>query len=213
MTGAPQDTGASTASRDDSKQVFDFRKPGREDAPGQPRYRLTRPVFLVGFMGAGKTSVSRKLARNAGVTAIDMDTFIQRRCGKKTAEIFAESGEAGFRAIETDVLRELAHGEPRLVSCGGGVVLAAENREILRASGFVLYLEVTAAEAASRITNFSSRPLFGDLENAQRVIDGRLPLYEEVADARIDTAGRGTGSIAREALALLRKERVLVEAV
>lgn len=188
-------------------QVFDFRKPGTAEA--HRPWELTRPVFFVGFMGAGKTSVARKLARNAGVAAIDMDTYIERRCDMKVKEIFAESGEAGFRAIETDVLRELVHDEPRLVSCGGGVVLAEQNRALLKEGGFVVYLMVTAAEAASRISDVSTRPLFGDLEQAQRVIESRLPLYEEVADIVIDTAGRGTGSIAREAFRRLKEEGVL----
>ena len=190
-------------------EVFDFRKPGSAGPSRQAGWKLERPVFFVGFMGAGKTSVARKLARNAGIASIDMDTYIERVCDCKVKQIFAESGEEGFRAIETDVLRELASGEPRLVSCGGGVVLKPENREGLKRDGFVVYLKVTAAEAASRISDVSTRPLFGDLEQAQRVIEGRLPLYEEVADIAIDTAGRGTGSIAREAFARLREEGIL----
>lgn len=192
----------------DQRQVFDFRKDSA-GATAQVTYGLSRPVFFVGFMGAGKTSVARKLARQAGVAAIDMDTFIERRCDMKVREIFAESGEAGFRAIETDVLRELASGEPCLVSCGGGVVLSQVNREILKERGFVVYLKVTAAEAASRISDVSTRPLFGDLDQAQRVIEDRLPLYEEVADAAVETAGRGSGSVAREIFALLREKGVL----
>lgn len=188
-------------------EVFDFRKP--QARPVEPVYQLGKTVFFVGFMGAGKTSVARKLARHAGVAAVDMDTFIERRCDMKVSEIFAESSEAGFRSIETDVLRELATGEPRLVSCGGGVVLAPENRVILRDCGFVVYLQVTAAEAASRISDLSTRPLFGDLVQAQSVIEGRLPLYEEVADITIDTAGRGTGSIAREVFSLLKEQGIL----
>ena len=191
-------------------EVLDFRKPKLDDAPHQALWELARPVFFVGFMGAGKTSVARKLARMAGVASIDMDTYIERVYDRKVKQIFAESGEAGFRAIETDVLRDLTQGEPRLISCGGGVVLSPENREILKAHGFVVYLKVTAVEAASRISDVSTRPLFGDLDQAQRVIEGRLPLYEEVADIEIDTAGRGTGSIAREAFARLRKEGMLV---
>lgn len=192
-------------------QVFDFRKERHAGDGAEPSWHLVCPVFFVGFMGAGKTSVARKLARSAGVAAIDMDTYIERRCDRKVKEIFAEVGEAGFRSIETDVLRELSGGDPCLVSCGGGVVLAPENREILKAGGFVVYLQVTAAEAASRISDVSSRPLFGDLEQAQRVIEGRLPLYDEVADITIDTAGRGTGSIARTAFARLRDEGILVQ--
>ena len=193
----------------DTQQVFDFRKSAEAGDSRRVSYQLACPVFFVGFMGAGKTSAARKLARNAGVTAIDMDTFIERRCDMKVKQIFEESGEAGFRAIETDVLRELACGEPQLVSCGGGVVLAPVNREILREHGFVVYLKVTAAEAASRISDKSSRPLFGDLEKAQRTIDERLPLYEEVADLTVDTAGKGSGAIAREVFGLLKREGVL----
>ena len=133
-----------------SPQVFDFRKPAAA-RPERP-CELQKSVFFVGFMGAGKTSVARKLARNAGIAAIDMDTYIERRCDMKVKEVFARMGEAGFRAIETDVLRELATGEPQLVSSGGGVVLAPENRRILIDEGFVVYLQVTAAEAASSTT-------------------------------------------------------------
>ena len=108
----------------------------------------------------------------------------------KVKQIFAEAGEEGFRQIETDVLRELAcSSEPQLVSCGGGVVLAEENRRILADSGYVVHLRVTADEAASRISDISTRPLFGDLDQARQVIEARMPLYEEVADLTIDTAG------------------------
>ena len=191
-----------------SIQVHDFRDPSRSGrAPGRV---LAQTVFLVGFMGAGKTSVARKLARNAGAASVDMDTFIERRCDMKVRELFAEMGEGAFREIETEVLREFAEGEPLIVSCGGGVVLSPANREILKRGGYVVYLKVTATEAASRISNLSARPLFGDLEQAQRVIDERLPLYEEVADLAIDTAGRGTGAIARELLYRLDDAGVLV---
>ena len=129
----------------------------------------------------------------------------------KVKQIFAEAGEEGFRQIETDVLRELAcSSEPQLVSCGGGVVLAEENRRILSDNGYVVHLRVTADEAASRISDISTRPLFGNLDQARQVIEARMPLYEEVADLTIDTAGRGTGSIAREAFARLKENGILV---
>lgn len=173
-------------------------------------YELDRPVFLVGFMGAGKTSVARKLARMAGVASVDMDTYIERCEHKRVKEIFAEVGEEGFRAIETQTLYELGmKKDPMVVSCGGGVVLRPENRKALSELGLVVYLSVTAAEAASRISDVSSRPLFGDLQNAQRVIDERLPLYEEVADVTIDTVGRGSSSIAHEVFDILKDKGVL----
>ena len=183
-------------------------------AAGKPvskdTYELDRPVFLVGFMGAGKTSVARKLARMAGVASVDMDTYIERCEHKRVKEIFAEVGEDGFRAIETQTLYELGmKKDPMVVSCGGGVVLRPENRKALSELGLVVYLSVTAAEAASRISDVSSRPLFGDLQNAQRVIDERLPLYEEVADVTIDTVGRGSSSIAHEVFDILKEKGVL----
>lgn len=193
-------------SSSDAPEVFDFRKP-QKDSPAPAR--LTQSVFFVGFMGAGKTSVTRKLARRVGVPSIDMDTFIERAASRKISQIFAEEGEAAFRAMETDVLRTLAAGEPQLVSCGGGIVLAAENREILKTSGFVVYLQVTAAEAASRISNLSSRPLFRDLENAERVIKEREPLYEEVADVSVDTSGRGSSALAEIVGEILKEKGIL----
>ena len=194
-------------------EVLDFRKAPAAGASASGADRaceLARPVFLVGFMGAGKTSTARKLARLAGLSAIDMDTYIERLDGRNPSQIFAESGEGAFRAIETQVLRRLVAGEPTLVSCGGGVVVTQENRALLRTGDcFTVYLKVTADEAAARISNFSTRPLFTDLERAREIIAERLPLYEEVADVAIDTVGRGTGAIARELFALLKREGVL----
>lgn len=182
--------------------------------PGQPKRRvsmtLNRPVFFIGFMGAGKTSVSRRLARMCGVASVDMDTYIERREGKRVREIFDEVGEDGFRAIETDALAELAEkSDPLLVSCGGGVVLREENRAILSRSGVVVHLEVEVDEAASRISDKSSRPLFQDLEASRRLCAERAPLYESAADITINTAGRNVFSIAREAQRLLEREGVL----
>ncbi len=112
-----------------------------------------------------------------GVSSVDLDTFLERREGKRIKSIFAESGEAGFRAIETDVLAEIAgKDDPLLVSCGGGVVLREENRAILKSAGVVVHLRVSADEAASRISDKSSRPLFQDIEAARARCDERAPL-------------------------------------
>lgn len=140
-----------------------------------------------------------------------MDTYIERREGKKVKEIFAEGGEEGFRAIETDVLRELgAKPDPLLISCGGGVVVTPANpRRLPPRPGFVVYLEVTADEAASRISDTSTRPLFQNLEAARARCEERLPLYEAVADVRVSTAGKSVPAIAREVQRILEKEGIL----
>lgn len=175
-------------------------------------YILKRPVFFIGFMGAGKTSVARKMARTLGVASVDMDTYLERREGRRVKEIFAEVGEEGFRAIETDVLLELSRKpDPLLISCGGGVVTREENRAILAEAGVVVYLQVTADEAASRISDTSTRPLFQDLQAARARCDERLPLYEGVADITVNTAGKRVAAIAREVARLLEKEGVLCQ--
>lgn len=175
----------------------------------RPAYALAKPVFFVGFMGAGKTSVSRRLARMCRVSSIDLDTYLERREDKKIRDIFAEAGEEAFRDIESAVLRELMAADPLLVSCGGGIVKRAENRALLQRGGFVVYLKVSADEAQARISDLSTRPLFNDIEAARAMAAERLPLYEEVADMVVDTAGKSVGRIAGEVKDLLRKEGIL----
>lgn len=181
----------------------------RQNSSRDGGMRLTRPVFFIGFMGAGKTSVARKLARLCGMASVDMDAYLERREGRKINEIFAEDGEEGFRLIETDVLRELLEKEPLLVSCGGGVITREENRALLREGGCVVHLQVTVDEAASRISDKSTRPLFQDIEAARKRCEERKPLYESMANITVNTAGKNVYVIAREVQRALEKEGVL----
>ena len=209
-SGARKNPGRPKGGRD----AADVRRAKAAPQTRKPRVpmQLTRPVFFIGFMGAGKTSVARRLARTCGISSVDMDTYLERREGKRVKEIFAEVGEEGFRAIETDVLGELAHKqECLLVSCGGGVVTRKENRAILRETGFVVHLQVTVDEAASRISDKSTRPLFQDIEAARERCLERAPLYAAAADVEIDTAGKSVPRIAREVERVLEKEGVLCQ--
>lgn len=174
-------------------------------------FALSKPVFFIGFMGAGKTSVSRRLAAERGLEMVDADEYLERREGRAISDIFATDGEAGFRALETDVLRELASQSPRLIGCGGGAPLRAENRAVMKDAGFVVYLEVTAGEAAARIADPTSRPLFKDLETARRTIVGRIPDYEAAADATVSTVGRTVGEIADEVAKVLADAGIMEE--
>lgn len=206
-----QREGSAGASASDSASPAATRasRSPRQDSSREAGMRLSRPVFFIGFMGAGKTSVARKLARLCGMASVDMDAYLERREGRKINEIFAEDGEEGFRLIETDVLRELLEKEPLLVSCGGGVITREESRALLREGGCVVHLQVTVDEAAARISDKSTRPLFQDIEAARRRCEERRPLYESMANITVNTAGKNVYVIAREVQRALEKEGVL----
>lgn len=173
-------------------------------------YELKCPVFFVGFMGAGKTTVSRRLARLVRLSCVDLDAYLERREGKTCAQIFAEIGEDGFRDIETDVLTHFAYEtDPMIVSCGGGIVKRPRNREILKSTGFVIYLQVSADEAALRIGDASSRPMFKNIEVARRTNEERKPLYLEVADAWVMTSKKSVWQLANEVEDILINAQVL----
>lgn len=210
--GAGQREGAAASSAAPEKRTASGRKPGpkRQGSPAPKREEapaaLARPVFFVGFMGAGKTSVSRYMARRWKFSAIDLDVYLERREGRVIRDIFAEDGEAAFRAIETDVLREVGESpNPSLVSCGGGIVERPENRELLERLGTVVHLRVSADEAAGRISNKSTRPLFNDIESARALCERRAPLYDAAADVVVDTAGKSVAQIAYEVMRALRR--------
>ena len=166
-------------------------------------------ILLVGFMGSGKTSVSRRLSAITGLSLIDVDYRIEAIQHRKIPRIFAEEGEEGFRRIETETLAGLKYEGRSIISCGGGIVLREENREILKNNGFVVYLQVTAEQAVERVGNVSTRPLFKNLETARQTIAGRLPMYEDVASVSIDTVGKSINVVAQEIQEVLEKEGVL----
>ncbi|MEG0758620.1 MAG: shikimate kinase, partial [Raoultibacter sp.] len=206
-----QNGGRKPENKSAAKQQRNLSGGGNQQSAHKPAYELKQPVFFIGFMGAGKTSVSRRLARMCHISSIDMDAYLERREDKKVKEIFADSGEDGFRLIETDVLKELAAKDPLLISCGGGVIKRRENREFLNSAGYVVYLKVSADEAAGRISDLSTRPLFQNLDVARKTSEERLPLYSEVADAVVDTSGKSVGRIAAEVRELLKKEGILCQ--
>lgn len=128
-----------------------------------------------------------------------------------TFDIFNTHGEQVFRDFEMKTLDELSTREPSLVSCGGGIVLREENRAVLSQRGYTVYLKVSVEEAAGRIDDISTRPLFNDIESANKIIASRLPLYEEVADVVIDTAGKSVNRISSELQSILLKEGILCQ--
>src|SRR5688572_26398502 len=155
---------------------------GQRAAAGKPR--IPGNIFLVGLMGAGKTSVGKVIARRLGKTFYDSDHEVERATGVKVPVIFDIEGEAGFRARETKALAELVQRADIVLATGGGAVLSAANRELLAAHGIVVYLRATAADLWDRTRHDKNRPLLrtGDpLTRLQELYAERDPLYRAAA--------------------------------
>lgn len=149
-------------------------------------------LVLVGPMGAGKSSIGRRLADRFGLQFVDADSYLEQRTGASISAIFDHVGEAGFRERESAVLAELLAGNGLLVATGGGAVLAAGNRQLMRERGFVVYLCAGVESQLKRLARDRSRPLLqrGDREQVLRgLAAAREPLYREVADLVMDTDG------------------------
>lgn len=146
-------------------------------------------VVLVGLMGSGKTTVGRRLATCLGRPFVDADEELAARAGASVAEVFEQRGEAGFRSLEREVLDTLlAAAEPTVIAAGGGVVVAGENRDRLRAAGTVVWLDGTPAFLASRAQAKPHRPLLAGADPRQlfgRLHAERAGWYAEVADLRV----------------------------
>lgn len=165
-------------------------------------------LVLVGPMGAGKTSIGKRLAQQFGLDFVDADHRLEEITGAAVPLIFECEGEAGFRQREATLIAELMRGQGQLVATGGGAVLAEGNRAALTARGFVVHLRVGIEQQLDRLARDRSRPLLatGDrrekLESLARL---RTPLYESVADLSFDSDGLSVGQAAErlgQALAL-----------
>lgn len=150
-------------------------------------------IFLVGLMGAGKSTVGRILARRLSKRFVDTDLEIEKRNGVTIPVIFEIEGEEGFRRREQEVLADLAQEQGLVLSTGGGIVLKSENREVLRNHGFVVYLNARPELLADRTKHDRSRPLLNvedPLTRLRELHAVRDPLYRDVAHAVVET-GRG----------------------
>jgi shikimate kinase len=157
-------------------------------------------VYLVGMMGAGKTTVGRTLARRLKLRFVDSDHEIEARCGVKIPVIFEIEGEAGFRVREAQALAELVRLDGIVLATGGGVVLLEENRRLLAARGTVIYLRATPEHLYERVRQDRNRPLLagGDpLARLRELYRERDPLYRGIADFVVDTGRQSVQVLAR----------------
>ena len=165
-------------------------------------------IFLVGLMGAGKTSVGRLLAKGLGKTFYDCDQVIERRTGVKIPVIFEIEGEAGFRTREANVLQELAALNDIVLATGGGAILREDNRQVLRLKGTVIYLRASLDDLWQRTRHDRNRPLLQNADPRAKLEDlfaQRDPLYREVASLVMDTGNQSLGSLANRLEQRLRE--------
>ena len=167
-------------------------------------------IFLVGMMGAGKTSVGRVLAKRLQKSFYDSDQVIEDRTGVKIPVIFEIEGEAGFRVRESTVIDELTELRDIVLATGGGSVLIETNREKLRTRGTVVYLRATVRDLLNRTRHDKNRPLLQAADPRARLTElyeKRDPLYREVAHLIVDTGNQSLTSLVNRLCQLLLEAR------
>lgn len=153
-------------------------------------------LILIGPMGAGKTSIGRRLAQRFALRFVDADHAIEAATGTTVRTIFELEGEDGFRQREHAVLREICAGSDQLIATGGGAVLRADNRELLRRSGFVVWLRTSVERQVERLGSDRTRPLLQTPDREARLREIALvrdPLYAATCDFAFDSDQRRVG--------------------
>jgi shikimate kinase len=159
-------------------------------------------IVLAGFMGTGKTAVSKELSRLAGFATVDVDAEIEKSAGMAIKEIFKQFGEPRFRDMETEAIKKVSEKTSTVISTGGGAVLRQENMDALRRGGIVVCLTATPETILERTNNSDERPLLqveDPVGKIKELLDFRKPYYEQ-ADVMIDTEGKTPLQVAEEIL-------------
>ena len=166
-----------------------------------------RNLVLVGFMGAGKSAVGRRVAALAGAAFLEMDAELERRAGKSIARIFSEDGEPAFRAMEARLAEEWGRKEGAVISCGGGVVLRGENLRALGANGLLVCLTARPEVLLERTARSKKRPLLAGEDPEKKIRDllaARAPAYAKIP-VQVDTSDASLDELAAHLLDLWKK--------
>ncbi|TAL90958.1 MAG: shikimate kinase [Candidimonas sp.] len=193
-----------------SVTTSETQNPGESDTPVGLLLPDEQPIFLVGMMGAGKTTIGRSLARLLDREFLDLDHELEARCGVRVSLIFDIEGEEGFRRRETALLDECSRRPGIILATGGGAVLNAENRRYLRERGVVVYLHATGDELYRRVARDRTRPLLQTADpraRLQTLLVEREPLYQEVAAITVETGIMPISQVAQALLSLLKKHQ------
>lgn len=165
-------------------------------------------LMLIGFMGSGKSTVSKLVAKALGLKVIELDDLILERSGRKSIqEIFDRDGESRFRDIEEAVARSLSEARGVVISCGGGIVGREQNITALKQNrGIVVLLEAAFTTIVGRLGEDSSRPLFQDRAAAEKLYESRNSLYKKYADYTIITDGLTPDAVAQRTMEVLKSK-------
>lgn len=168
-------------------------------------------LFLIGPMGAGKSTIGKQLAKELKLEFYDADQEIEARTGADIAWIFDVEGEEGFRKREAAVIDELSQLQGIVLATGGGAILTADNRNRLAARGTVVYLHTTVEQQVRRTARDKRRPLLqNDIpdETLKDLMLSRDPLYREIADVVVATDGRTVRSVSTEVIRLIERDQL-----
>lgn len=167
-------------------------------------------IYLIGPMGAGKSTIGRLLAAELNYAFCDSDRVIEERTGADIPWIFDMEGEAGFREREAQALADLALLSDHIIATGGGIILREQNREVMKSSGYVCYLTASIEQLVERTARDKKRPLLQVDNPRQKIIElleFRDPLYRETADFIVNTDRRSPKAVAQEIISLIRNEQ------
>lgn len=173
---------------------------------------MRKNIVLIGFMGCGKTTIGKKLARRKDYEFVDMDEVIVERAGMRITEIFEKFGEAHFRKMEEDLCKELSTAEGLVIATGGGVIKNAENMRLLKENGTVLYIKASPEHIYRNIKNDKSRPLLNcedKLTRIKELMAERKSLYENGADITAEITGMTSSKAVWYITDILEGENVL----
>ena len=168
--------------------------------------RLQGNVYLIGLMGAGKTTVGRKLAELLLLDFIDIDQLVEQRTGVSISHIFEIEGESGFRDREVKLLAEASAGRQAVISTGGGIILRPENRRVMRKHGQVVYLRASLKILWQRLKDCQTRPLLQQPDPKAKLTQLMLerdPLYADEADIIVEVGADSASASAREIYSLI----------
>ena len=168
---------------------------------------ISRSIFLIGFMGAGKSTIARALQRELGFPLIEMDERIVKEQGMSINDIFAQYGEDHFRDIESQLIVDIGKEEPSIVSCGGGVVVRPQNTQNMKEIGRIVFLKATPETIYERVKNSTDRPILNghmNVEYIAELMEKRRALYEAAADITSQTDGKTREQICEEIIGKMR---------